>query len=68
METLLSSDIDDKDLQEFAGCIKTETERTDRTPYKIQFDWNTICEGYSDTLMNVLNGNTLPTISDGWFV
>ena len=63
-----SNDIDDKDLKEFAGRIKTETERTDRTPYKIQFDWNTIFEGYSDTLMNQLNENTLTTISGGWLV
>ena len=32
----------------FAERIKTETERTDRILYKIQFDSNTTCEGYSD--------------------
>ena len=36
--------IDDKERTE------TETERTDRTLYKTQFDLNTLCEGYNDTL------------------
>ena len=29
---------------------ETETERTDRTLYKTQFDLNTLCEEYNDTL------------------
>ena len=52
---LQNNDIDDKDLKEFAERVKIETERTDKTLYKIQIDLNTICEGYSDTLMNLLS-------------
>ena len=47
------NDIDDKDVKEFSEHIKTETERTDRTLYKIQFDSNTLCEGYSGALLNL---------------
>ena len=38
-----SNDIDDTDVKVFAERIKTETEKRDRTLYKIQFDSNTIC-------------------------
>ena len=53
-----SNDID----EEFAECIKTETERTDITLYKIQFDSNTIYEGYSETLMNLLSELKMPLL------
>ena len=39
-----SNDVDDKDAKELAERIKTETKRTDKTRYKIQFDSKTICE------------------------
>ena len=39
-----------------------KTERTDMTLYKIQFDSNTIYEGYSDTLMNLLSELKMPLL------
>ena len=39
-----SNDIDDKDVKELAERIKTETKRTDKTRYKIQFDSKTMCD------------------------
>ena len=57
-----SNDVSDKDVKEFAERLKTETERTYRTLYKIQFDSNTICEGCSDTLMNLLSGLKVPQL------
>ena len=67
--TKYSNDIDDKDVQEFAERIKTETVRTDRILYNIQFDSNTICEGYSNTLMNLLSELKIPQLQSmiiGW--
>ena len=60
----------DKDVKEFAERIKTETERTDGTLYKIQFDSNTICGGCSDTLMNLLSELKIPQLQsmiNGWY-
>ena len=39
-----------------------KTERTDMTLYKIQFDSNTIYEGYSDTLTNLLSELKMPLL------
>ena len=36
--------------------------RTDRTLYKIQFDSNTIGEGYSNTLLNLLSELKIPQL------
>ena len=65
-----SNDIDDKDVKEFAERMKTETERIYRTLYKIQFDSNTVCEGYSNTLMNLLSELKIPQLQSmiiGWY-
>ena len=68
--TKYSNDIDDKDVQEFAERIKTETVRTDRILYNSQFDSNTIYEGYSNTLMNLLSELKIPQLQSmiiGWY-
>ena len=56
------NNIDDKDVKEFPERMKTEIERVDNALYKIQLDWNAICEGYSDTLMNLLSKLKIPQL------
>lgn len=64
------NDIEDRDVKEFAEHIKTETERTNRTLYKIQFNLNTVCDGYSYTFMNLLSELRIPQLQSimvGWY-
>ena len=63
-----ADDGDDKNLRIVAVAIKAEPSATDRNQYKVQFDVDTVNEGFSATLMNLLgelNIGKLPLILVG---
>ena len=49
-------------LKNLQSVSKLKTERTDRTLYKIQFDSNTIYEGRSNKLVNLLSELKIPQL------
>ena len=49
-------------LKNLQSISKLKTERTDRTLYKIQFDSNTIYEGCSNKLVNLLSELKIPQL------
>ena len=63
-----TEDSDDRSLRIVAEAIKKETRNTDRNQYKVQFDRDTVTEGFSDTLMDLfgeLSIGKLPSILIG---
>ena len=63
-----ADDGDDTDLRIVAAAIKSEASATDRNQYKIQFDVDTVNDGFSVTLMDLLrelNIGKLPLILVG---
>jgi hypothetical protein len=58
-------DNDNKNLTEVAKSIKAETIQTERNMYKVflKFDINSIAEGFSDALMNLLEELKLDKLS-----
>ena len=63
-----ADDGDDKNLRIIAAAIKAETSATDRNQYKVQFDVDTVNEGFSATHMDLLgelNIGKLPSILVG---
>ena len=63
-----TDDDDDKNLSIVAAPIKAQTLITDRNQYKVKFDGETVNEGFSATLMDLLgelNIGKLPSILVG---
>lgn len=63
-----TDDNDDKNLSIVAAAIKAQTLITDRNQYKVKFDGETVNEGFSATLMDLLgelNIGKLPSILVG---
>lgn len=63
-----TDDDDDKNLSVVAAAIKAQTLITDRNQYKVKFDGETVNEGFSATLMDLLgelNIGKLPSILVG---
>ena len=63
-----TDDDDDKNLSIVAAAIKAQTLITDRNQYKVKFDGETVNEGFSATLMDLLgelNIGKLPSILVG---
>ena len=63
-----TDDDDDKNLSVVAAAIKAQTLITDRNQYKVKFDGETVNEGFSTTLMDLLgelNIGKLPSILVG---
>ena len=60
-----ADDSDDKNLRIVAAATKVETSATDRNQYKVQFNVDTVKEGFNATLMDFLgelNIGKLPSI------
>lgn len=63
-----TDDDDDKNLSVVAAAIKAQTLITDRNQYKVKLDGETVNEGFSATLMDLLgelNIGKLPSILVG---
>ena len=63
-------DSENKYLKEIAVMIQKETQRTERIKYKVQFDADSLAEGFSTTLMELLSElkiDKLPALMIGKF-
>ena len=55
-----TSEFDNSDVREIAARIRHETRKAEKTLYKVHFDSDSICEGYSNTLMDLLAEMKIP--------
>ena len=57
-----TSEFDNSDGREIAARIRQETRKTEKTLHKVHLDSDSICEGYSDTLMDLLAEMKFPKL------
>ena len=57
-----TSEFDNSNVREIAAHIRQETRKTEKTLYKVHFDSDSMCEGYSDTLMDLLAEMKIPKL------
>lgn len=62
LRTTDDNDDNSKNVKQLASTIKKETKSTDRTQYTIQFDVDSIVEGFSETLMDLLSELNVPKL------
>ena len=55
-------DDENKNVKQIASTIQKETEKTEKTKYKVQFDIDSIVEGFSETLMQLLSELNIPKL------
>ena len=59
--------IEESENKEIAASIQKETQRTERTKYKVQFDADSLAEGFSMELLSELKVDKLPALMIGKF-